>query len=214
MAGIFITFEGIDYSGKSLQSRLLVDRLQSLKRTVVLLRDPGATRISEAIRGLLLDKSLHEMSCTTELLLYEAARSQMVVELIKPALAKNQIVVCDRFYDSTTAYQGYARGLDLRLVQMANRIGRCDLVPDHTFLLDLAPAMAWQRKLATGQAPDRIEQEGLSFQQKVRDGYLQIAADEPERVSVVPGEGSSEAIHQQIWTQFTRFYDHLALLPA
>ena len=116
MSGVLITFEGIDYSGKSLQCRLLFERLQALQRDVLHLRDPGATRISEKIRAILLDRVHLEMAPTTELLLYEAARAQMVEEVIKPALAAGTIVLCDRLYDSTTAYQGFARGLDRKSV--------------------------------------------------------------------------------------------------
>jgi len=202
MTSIFVTFEGIDYSGKSLQSKLLCDRLQSDHRSVLLLRDPGATRISEKIRTLLLDKALDEMSAVTELLLYEAARSQMVAQLIRPALASGRTVICDRFYDSTTAYQGFARGLDLDLVQAANRIGSCGLVPGHTFLLDLEPAAALTRKNISGREADRIEQEGLGFQDRVREGYLQTAAMEPDRFTVLDAQAKPEVIHQAIWSVF------------
>ncbi|NLP10188.1 dTMP kinase [bacterium] len=200
MTSFFVTFEGIDYSGKSLQSKLLCERLQSDHRAVLLLRDPGATRISEKIRSLLLDKTLDEMSAVTELLLYEAARSQMVEQLIRPALASGQTVICDRFYDSTTAYQGFARGLDLGLVQSANRIGSCGLVPGHTFLLDLEPAAALARKKISGREADRIEQEGLAFQSRVREGYLQTAAMEPGRFTVLDAQADSEELHQTIWS--------------
>lgn len=202
MTSIFVTFEGIDYSGKSLQSKLLCDRLQSDHRAVLLLRDPGATRISEKIRTLLLDKALDEMSAVTELLLYEAARSQMVAQLIRPALASGRTVICDRFYDSTTAYQGFARGLDLDLVQSANRIGSCGLVPGHTFLLDLEPVAALARKKISGREADRIEQEGLVFQSRVREGYLQTAAMEPDRFTVLDAQAKPEVIHQAIWSVF------------
>jgi len=198
MPALFITFEGIDYSGKTLQSRLLSEHLQAMQLPVLTLRDPGATRISEKIRDLLLDETLAEMAPITELLLYEAARSQMVEQLIKPALAQGRIVIADRFYDSTTAYQGFARGLDLELVQAANRIGRCGLTPDHTFLLDLDPAIALQRKRAVGRDADRIEQEGLSFQQRVRAGYLHVAKMEPNRISVIEGNDAAEVIQQRI----------------
>ncbi len=205
MPGLFITFEGIDYSGKSLQCRMFCERLQKTK-PVLALRDPGANRISEKIRAILLDKEMSEMAPITELLLYEAARSQMVSRQIKPALAENVTVVCDRFYDSTSAYQGYARGLDAQLVQQANRIGSCGLRPDHTFLLDIDPDRAYQRKKASGCEMDRIELEGRAFQTQVREGYLCVAREEPERISVIDGDAGADDIHQKIWSVFTRLF--------
>jgi dTMP kinase len=201
LSGVLITFEGIDYSGKSLQSRLLYERLQSLPREVILLRDPGATRISEKIRAILLDRVHLEMAPTTELLLYEAARAQMVEELIKPALATGTIVLCDRLYDSTTAYQGFARGLDLQMVGQANRIGACGVVPARTFLLDVDPNVAWKRRQNRGSETDRIEQEGLAFQSRVRQGYLKVAEMEPERVVVIDGDRDITSIAADIWQQ-------------
>jgi dTMP kinase len=201
LSGVLITFEGIDYSGKSLQCRLLFERLQSLQREVIQLRDPGATRISEKIRAILLDRVYLEMAPTTELLLYEAARAQMVEELIKPALAAGTIVLCDRLYDSTTAYQGFARGLDLQMVGLANRIGACGVVPAQTFLLDVDPSVAWKRKQNRGSEADRIEQEGLAFQSQVRQGYLKVAQLEPERVVVINGERDIASVAADIWQQ-------------
>ena len=201
MSGVLITFEGIDYSGKSLQCRLLFERLQALQRDVLHLRDPGATRISEKIRAILLDRVHLEMAPTTELLLYEAARAQMVEEVIKPALAAGTIVLCDRLYDSTTAYQGFARGLDLTMVEQANRIGACGVVPNKTFLLDVDPAVAWQRKQQRGSESDRIEQEGLAFQRQVRAGYLKVAEMEPDRLTVIDGARDIATIAADIWQQ-------------
>jgi len=157
-----ISFEGIDQSGKSVQVKLFYERLQKENIASILLRDPGATRISERIRSILLDNDLVEMSPWTELLLYEAARAQMVEESIKPALEKNMVVVCDRFYDSSTAYQGYGRGLDLELVAAANRLGACGVVPDKTFLIDLEPEIAYQRKQNLDYEADRLEAEGIA----------------------------------------------------
>ena len=142
----------------------------------------------------------------TELLLYEAARSQMVSRQIKPALAENLVVVCDRFYDSTSAYQGHGRGLDMDLVRQANRIGSCGLRPDHTFLLDIDPDRAFQRKKASGCELDRIELEGRAFQARVRQGYLSVAGEEGRRISVINADAAPDDIHLKIWSIFTHLF--------
>ncbi len=125
----------------------------------------------------------------------------MVEEVIKPALAAGTIVLCDRLYDSTTAYQGFARGLDLTMVAQANRIGACGVVPNKTFLLDVDPAVAWQRKKQRGSESDRIEQEGLAFQRQVRAGYLKVAEMEPDRLTVIDGARDIATIAADIWQQ-------------
>lgn len=150
--GTFITFEGIDYSGKSVQIKRLAEYLEQEGKTVVVLRDPGTTRISEKIRHILLDNDHHEMTKWTELLLYEAARAQMVEETIMPLLQEGSVVLCDRFYDSTTAYQGYGRQLDIMMVERANSIGSCGLVPELTLLIDLDVDAAVKRRLDAGQS--------------------------------------------------------------
>jgi dTMP kinase len=199
--GLFITFEGIDNSGKSVQVQSFATHLKR-KHEVVVLRDPGATPISEKIRHILLDNDNSEMSAWTELLLYEAARAQMVEQLIKPALQRQAIVVCDRFYDSTTSYQGYGRGLDLNTVKQANKIGACGLVPNLTFIIDVEPEIALQRSWKNKAKADRLEAEGLTFQEKIRQGYLKIAAEEKERIVVVDGRRSIDKIHNNIWEIF------------
>jgi dTMP kinase len=193
---LFITFEGIDFSGKSIQSRLLFQYIKT-QYDCVLLRDPGTTKISEKIRAIVLSNENNEMSALTELLLYEAARVQMVQESIMPALNIGKIVICDRFYDSTTAYQGYGRELDLSTVQLANRIGSCALVPDITFLLDVSPETAESRKRSDHQV-DRLESQGIKFQHKVRQGYLKIAAQESDRVFIVDGQRDIDTVHHEI----------------
>lgn len=168
-----------------------------------MLRDPGATIISERIREILLDKAHWEMSPWTELLLYEAARAQMVEETIKPALHLGQWVICDRLYDSTTAYQGHGRQLNLRLVSQANKIGACGVVPDMTFLIDLDAEIAKQRHDEEMRDADRLEAEGIEFQKRVRTGYMQIAQDEAGRFCVINGDQSVDRIHEEIWQAFT-----------
>lgn len=199
MKGSLITFEGIDFSGKTLQANLLANTLQKKGFAVELFRDPGGTSISEKIRDFLLDKKNKVMAAKTELLLYEASRTQLVTEKIVPALARGKIVICDRFFDSTTAYQGYGRGLELELIRRANEIAIGDIIPDLTFLLDLTPQEALKRKAKMGDNSDRMEEEELAFHRRVREGYLEMARQEPERFVVLRGEKSREELQHQIW---------------
>lgn len=205
MSGIFITFEGIDGCGKSTQIELLRPKLVAQGIAVMAIRDPGTTRISEQIRAILLNRDFQEMSAWTELLLYEAARAQMVEQIIKPALADQKIILCDRFYDSTTAYQGYGRQLDLGLVQSANQIGACGLEPNLTFLLDLEPELAFQRKHLGQRQNDRLENEDLTFYHRVRAGYLAIAAQNPDIIKVTDASQPIETIHDGIWQQINHY---------
>lgn len=194
--GTFITLEGVDGSGKSTQASLLVERLREQRREVVALREPGGTPISEKIRALLLDPENAEMADECELLLYEASRAQLVREVIEPALLRGAIVVCDRFYDSTHAYQHGGRGLSDALVSRANELGCCGLSPDVTLVLDIDPAAALAR--ATAQGADRLEAEGLAFQQRVRKDYLALAQADPARVRVIDATGDPELVAGRI----------------
>lgn len=194
--GTFITLEGVDGSGKSTQASLLVERLREQRREVVALREPGGTPISEKIRALLLDPENAEMAGECELLLYEASRAQLVREVIEPALLRGAIVVCDRFYDSTHAYQHGGRGLSDALVSRANELGCCGLSPDVTLVLDIDPAAALVR--ATAQGADRLEAEGLAFQQRVRKDYLALAKADPARVCVVDAAGDPALVAGRI----------------
>jgi dTMP kinase len=209
-SGLFITFEGVDGSGKSTQAALFCERLARAGGALLTLRDPGATAISERIRAILLDRGSSEMSPWTELLLYEAARAQMTEELILPALAAGRIVVCDRYYDSTTAYQGFGRQMDLALVHQANRIGSCGLVPDATFLIDTALDVVNLRLSSRAGDADRMEAAGDEFHERVRQGYLQLAGQEQERIHVIPGNRPIESIQSHIWQLFiSRFQRHM-----
>lgn len=199
MTGYLITLEGIDGCGKSVQARLLADKLQSLNKTVVLLREPGTTPISEAIRDILLNLKHQNMAEATELLLFAAARAQIVSETILPALADGKIVICDRFYDSTTAYQGFGRQIDRAVVEPINLFAIQNRKPDVTILLDLNPEIAKERLRLTGKKLDRMETSGDDFMQRVRHGFLQIARTEPERVVVIEGSQPAELIAKQIW---------------
>jgi dTMP kinase len=167
---LFITFEGIDGCGKSTQALLTYQFLTSLKYKVKLLREPGSTAVAERIRDILLNKKL-KMADVTEVLLYEAARAEITAREIAPALAKGTIVLCDRFYDSTTAYQGYGRKLDIRMVKGLHKVAVGSVVPDLTFLFDVDLKTAFSRR---GNKPDRLESESRAFHNRVRLGFLEI----------------------------------------
>ncbi len=190
--GLLITFEGIDGSGKSTQAGKLADWLRSSGRTVLSLRDPGGTKISEQIRAILLSHRNAEMNALTELLLYESARAQIVEEKIRPALPRGDIVILDRFYDSTTAYQGYGRGLDLRVIADANRLATGGLTPDLTFFVDVSLEEAERRR--SRQKADRLEGEDRAFFNRIREGYLSIARQEPDRLRVIDGHPDEDVI--------------------
>ncbi len=190
--GKFITLEGVDGCGKSTQARLLARALELAGRDVLLLREPGGVSISEQIRAILLDPSNEGMSATCELLLYEAARAQLVHEVIAPALASGAVVVCDRFYDSTTAYQGFAGGLGEKDVARANELAVGGCHPDLTIVYDLPAAEAYAR--ATAGEPDRMEAKGLAYQEQVAAGFAAVAAADPARVRTVDAAGSVAAV--------------------
>jgi len=192
MRGKLITLEGIDNSGKSTQAKKIFSYLKRKDYPAILVREPGGTEISEKIRKILLSQKNHKMSPKTELLLYEAARAQLVKEVILPGLKKGKIVICDRFYDSTTAYQAYARGIDLNLIQKLNSFASSGMVPDLTIVMDLKPEAALGRAKKTKKMPDRLEREEVRFHRRVRLGYLAIAKKEPVRVKVIKGEDSVE----------------------
>jgi dTMP kinase len=193
--GFFISFEGIDGAGKSTQIRRLVERLRLSGRDVVETVEPGASRIARQIRQVLLDPANAEMSPVAEMLLYFAARAQNASELIRPALARGAIVVSDRFTDSTIAYQGYARGLGEALVRELHEIACPGLTPDLTILLDIDPAVSAQRR----RGADRLENEPDEFRSRVREGYLRLAAREPDRIHAIDGVQSPDAVAGEIW---------------
>ena len=192
MRGVFITLEGADGCGKTTQAALVAAELESRGREVVRLREPGGTAISEKVRALLLDPANAEMVPECELLLYEASRAQLTRQVIEPALARGAVVLCDRYYDSTFAYQAGGRALDDALVLRANVLGSCGVSPDRTLVFDLDPAVAYAR--ATAGGADRMEAEGLAFQERVRAAYLRLAAEEPERVRVVDALGEKDEV--------------------
>ena len=187
--GLFITVEGIDGCGKSTQATLIAHALEAAGHDVLRLREPGGAAISEKIRAILLDPANGEMGDVCELLLYEAARAQLVHQVIMPALAAGKMVVCDRFYDSTTAYQAFADGLDRDVVFQANELAVDGCRPNLTFVFDLPVEMALRRRSGRG-AEDRLELKGLEFQQRVAAGFRAVAADEPDRVKLINAGGS------------------------
>lgn len=196
MTGIFITFEGIEGSGKSTQVRLLIQALKQQALPYLCTREPGGTVISEAIRAILLNPLYAEMTPETELLLYCASRAQHTGELILPALAQGKIVICDRYYDSTYAYQGAARDLDEVLIDTLTRFSTYGRDPDITFLIDLPVEIGLSR--IKDRQLDRLEQEHAVFHEKVRQQYLSIANKCPSRYIVLNGSDEPEAIHQRI----------------
>lgn len=194
-----ITFEGIDCSGKSVQAERLLHRLVDHHLPAVMFREPGGCDLSEAVRELLLDRKYRHMSARAEALLYSAARAQLVAEKIRPAMEQGKVVICDRFYDSTTAYQGYGRGLQVDFLAELNRFATAGLTPDRTFLLDLEPAEALARRIYLGQGDDRMEAEDAAFHQRVREGYLELAKAEPERIRVINAAQPIDRIADEIW---------------
>lgn len=192
MRGLFITLEGADGCGKSTQAAILADRIAATGREVVRLREPGGTAVSEKIRALVLDPENSEMAPECELLLFEASRAQLVRQVIEPALARGAVVVCDRFYDSTFAYQAAGRSLAEPTIRAANALGSCGVAPDRTLVLDMDTDAALSR--ATRDGADRMEAEGVAFQRRVREGYLRLVAEEPHRVRRVDAAGTVEEV--------------------
>ena len=197
MKGLFITFEGIDGCGKSTQTSLVKAWLENLGREVLLVREPGGTKIGEKIRTLLLDKENGTMAPMAELFLFEAARAQIVEETIKPALASGKVVICDRFFDSSVAYQGCARGLGAGMVKRLNMDATGGLAPDITFFLDISVEEAVRRRNTRGEAKDRIESAGDKFQEKVREGFV-LAASEDGRIVTIDASATPEEIFARI----------------
>ncbi len=197
--GFFITFEGTDGAGKTTQAKLLKNWLEGHRKRVVLTREPGGGRVAERIRALLLNRQ-STMEDLTELFLYQAARVEHTAKVIRPALRQGKIVICDRFTDATIAYQGNARGLPRPPIHYLNRLATGNLKPDLTLWLDLPPRQALRN--AQGRHPsrngDRMESEGVKFQDKVRRGYLGLARAEPRRIKRIRVQPSIDSTQQMI----------------
>jgi dTMP kinase len=195
---MFITFEGIDFCGKSTQVRLLKEYLEKQEKKVVLIREPGGTSISEKIRDILLDKKNSEMSIETEILLFSASRAQLVRQVIQPYIQKNYYVISDRFHDSTTAYQGFGRGIPPDSVKAINNFALGTTKPDITFFLDITIEEAEKRKSANSLIElDRIESTKAEFFREVRRGYIFLAKSEP-RFKLIDGSLQVDTIHKLI----------------
>lgn len=204
MSGLFISFEGTEGCGKTTQIKLLEERLRAAGRAVKLVREPGGTPIGEEIRHTLKhSQQNHAMTAEAELLLMNASRAQLVREVIRPALAAGEIVLCDRFYDSTIAYQGYGRGLDLKLIQGVIDFAVGDTRPKLTLLLEISPetsaARQASRRKMESAARDRFEEADAAFFRRVADGYQAIVASEPGRIKALDASGSVETIAGTIW---------------
>ena len=207
--GVFITFEGPEGSGKSTQLRRLAARLRET-RSVLETAEPGGTAIGMQIRRVLLDAKNMEMRPTTELLLMFAARAQNVDELILPALSRGEVVLCDRFTDSSLVYQGAARGLGAEVVYEVDRIACRGLVPDLTIVIDIETELGLERahgrNKKTQDVETRIDEQAVGFHRKVRDAYLQLATDEPVRVKLIDGSGTEENVENEVWNAVASFF--------
>ena len=207
MKGTFITFEGSEGSGKSTQAALALEYLKSKKLPAMLLREPGGVKISEAIRHLLLDVKNTGMSDECETLLYMAARSQMVKEILRPALSEGKIIVCDRFLDSTIAYQGFGNGVNIDFIRQLGGFATQGIKPDLTLLFDIETDKGLSR---TNAQKDRIERRSLDYHTRVRQGYLALAELEPGRIKVIPVAGLSPAqVQAQAWKHVERLCERL-----
>ncbi len=199
--GKFISFEGIDACGKSTQVKMLLNHMNVSFNNAILVREPGGSTISEQIRDILLNKNLNEMSDRTEALLMTGSRAQLTYEKISTNLNDGKNVIADRYSDSTLAYQGGGRGLDLEWLIELNRFATYDLSPDVTFLIDLHPQEAIKRK---NNENDRIEKAGMDLQVRVRNSYLEIAKRFHERIVILDGHDEINNIHQQILEELSR----------
>jgi dTMP kinase len=217
MAGFFITFEGIDFCGKTTQAKKLAEYLKEKGYDVVLIREPGGEKISEKIRKVLLSEKNKEITPLTELLLYIASRAQLTQRIILPSLAKKKVVICDRYSDSTLAYQGYGRGLNKNMIKYLNRVSTSGpapnhygsgLVPDLTILLDVPVEISLKRRVkeanrfasltTRNKGGDRLEREKFEFHRKVKEGYLKIAERNKKRIKIVDGRGDIESTWQKV----------------
>lgn len=201
--GFFITFEGIEGCGKSTQSALLAERLSELDYEVTRTREPGGTGIGRRIRAVLLDPDSKGITGLTELMLYSADRAQHIAEVIEPALASGGVVVCDRFFDATVAYQGYGRGLDTGLIWALCETATQGRRPEMTLLMDLPVVAGLGRAISRNDANGahkeaRFEQEAVEFHERVRRGYLEIAEKEPDRVKIIDASGTVDEIRDAV----------------
>jgi dTMP kinase len=206
--GLFITFEGGEGCGKSTQSRLLLKKLEQQNIPVVLTHEPGGTALGNEVRKALKRKRDSSISPQAELFLLAASRAQLVAEVIRPALEEGKVVLCDRFTHSTLVYQGYGRGLDFTAIKMVNNMATGNLKPDLIILLDISPEQGLARKQSL---KDRFELEDLSFHRRVREGYLKMAAAEPDRWLVIDASLAKGKIGEIIWDRVSQLLPSLSL---
>lgn len=206
-----ISFEGSEGCGKSTQIELTLQWLKLKKLPVVLCREPGGTPLGEAIRHLLKhDEAGMEMDALSELFLFAASRAELVQKVIRPAMEDGQWILCDRFHDSTTIYQGLARGLGIEVTDSINRLAIAGHRPGLTLVLDLDPVVALKRAHARGRdIPDRMESEPLEFYQQVRDGYLRLAGEEPERVKIIDADQPPDRVFSQVQKELEHAFPSL-----
>ena len=205
MQGIFITFEGPEGAGQTTLLKKLAKKLEELGYTVVSTREPGGIQIAEQIRKVILDPENTAMDARTEALLYAASRRQHLVEKVIPALQEGKIVLCDRFIDSSLAYQGYARGIGMDEVLSINQFAIENLMPDITFYFDIDPEVGLKRK--SGQEMNRLDLETLDFHQKVRAGYVSLVKKFPERIIQIDASETKETVFTNVWKHTVKFID-------
>jgi dTMP kinase len=215
MSGLFLSFEGGEASGKSVQAQRLAERLRADGRDVVSVREPGSTPVGERVRDIVLHARDIPLAPNAQALLYSTARAQLVRDVIRPALAEGGIVIVDRFFDSTLAYQGFGHGADLDQLRAVTAFAVGDTRPDRTLLLDL-PVEAAEGRAATrkpGRAWDRFEAEARAFHERVRGGYLQLAAAEPRRFAVIRADRDVDAVASDVWRAVERLLPATTLTP-
>ncbi|MDD5363266.1 MAG: dTMP kinase [Ignavibacteria bacterium] len=195
---MFITFEGIDLSGKSTQAKLLYQHLKKSGKKAILVREPGGTQISEKIRDILLDKKHSKMFSLTEFLLFSASRQQLTEEVIKPHLKKGYFVICDRYYDSSTAYQGYGGQVDMKTILTVNKIATNGLKPDITFFIDIDMKESAARRKSMGKTKDRMEQKKIKYFNQVIGGYRSLSKQYCWRVKLIDGKKNIDEIQNDI----------------
>ena len=199
-----ITFEGIEGSGKSTQTKLLYKYFVDKKIAAILTREPGGTRLAEEIRSLLVDGAVDKMDGICEVLLNFAARRDHIEKLIKPALINNRVVICDRFFDSTLAYQGFGHNVELQIIKAIQKIAVNNLEPDITFLIDVDVEVAFER-IKSREDNNRYEKMEKDFHQRVRAGFLAIAQDNVQRIIIIDGNQSTQKIHQIVIKNLLNF---------
>jgi dTMP kinase len=215
VSGLFLSFEGGEASGKSVQAKVLADRLRAEGRDVVSVREPGSTPVGERVRDIVLHAQDIPLAPNAQALLYSTARAQLVRDVIRPALAEGKIVIVDRFYDSTLAYQGYGHGADLEQLRAVTAFAVGDIRPDRTILLDL-PVDAAEGRAATrkpGRAWDRFEAEARAFHERVGEGYRRLAAAEPRRFAVIRADRDIESVAADVWREVERLLPASTLTP-